>query len=87
MIVEISEELKILDLKELAKNCPYPTLLIFGSKDKLNLSSMKNLYILSKDSQLHIMSDGLHILNKTKPKEFVKKGKKFPWIAEVSLIK
>ena len=78
MIVEISEELKILDLKELAKNCPYPTLLIFGSKDKLNLSSMKNLYILSKDSQLHIMSDGLHILNKTKPKESVKKGKKFP---------
>ncbi len=39
LMVGVSEELKTLDLREIAKNCPYPTLLICGSQDKPNLSS------------------------------------------------
>ena len=56
-MVGVSEELKILDLREIARNCPYPSLLICGSKDmiliehscknsskdKPNLSSMKDI--------------------------------------------
>jgi len=40
LMVRVSEELKTLDLREIAKNCPYPTLLICGSQDKPNLSSI-----------------------------------------------
>ena len=77
LMVGVSEELKTLDLTAIAGTCPYPTLLICGSKDKPNLSSMKNLHILLKDSQFQIISDGPHVLNKVKPKEFVEKTRSF----------
>ena len=76
-IIGISKELKTLDLTAIAGTCPYPTLLICGSKDKPNLSSMKNLHILLKDSQFQIISDGPHVLNKVKPKEFVENTRSF----------
>lgn len=77
LMVRVSEELKTLDLREIAKNCPYPTLLICGSKDKPNLSSMRSLHKLISESQFQIIPDGPHVLNKEKPKEFVEKTRSF----------
>ena len=77
LMVGISEELKTLDLREISKTCPYPTLLICGSKDKPNLSSMKALHRLLTNSQFQIIPDGPHVLNKEKPKEFVEKTRSF----------
>ena len=70
LMVGVSEELKILDLREIAKNCPYPTLLICGSQDKPNLSSMKAIQELMSNSQFQIIPDGPHVLNRAKPKEW-----------------
>ena len=77
LMVGVSEELKTLDLREIAKNCPYPTLLICGSQDKPNLSSMKALHRLLTNSQFQIIPDGPHVLNKAKPKEFVEITRSF----------
>ena len=76
-MVGVSEELKILDLTDIAEICPYPTLLICGSKDKPNLSSMRSLHKLISESQFQIIPDGPHVLNKEKPKEFVEKTRSF----------
>ena len=70
LMVGVSEELKTLDLREIARNCPYPSLLICGSQDKPNLSSMKSIHELMPDSQFEIIPDGPHVLNRAKPKEF-----------------
>ena len=70
LLVGVSEELKTLDLREIAKNCPYPTLLICGSQDKPNLTSMKAIQELMPNSQFQIIPDGPHVLNRAKPKEF-----------------
>ena len=77
LMVGVSEELKTLDLTDIAGICPYPTLLICGSKDKPNLSSMKALHRLLTNSQFQIIPDGPHVLNKEKPKEFVEKIRSF----------
>ena len=77
LMVGVSEELKTLDLTAIAGTCPYPTLLICGSKDKPNLSSMKALHRLLTNSQFQIIPDGPHVLNKEKPKEFVEKIRSF----------
>ncbi|WP_084342096.1 alpha/beta fold hydrolase [Streptococcus pneumoniae] len=73
LMVGVSEELKTLDLTDIAGTCSYPT----GSKDKPNLSSMKALHRLLTDSQFQIIPDGPHVLNKAKPKEFVEKTRSF----------
>ena len=77
LMVGVSEELKTLDLTDIAGTCSYPTLLICGSKDKPNLSSMKALHRLLTNSQFQIIPDGPHVLNKEKPKEFVEKLRSF----------
>ena len=77
LMVGVSEELKTLDLTSISGTCPYPTLLICGSKDKPNLSSMKALHRLLTNSQFQIIPDGPHVLNKEKPKEFVEKLRSF----------
>ena len=77
LLVGVSEELKTLDLIAIAGTCPYPTLLICGSKDKPNLSSMRSLHKLISESQFQIIPDGPHVLNKEKPKEFVEKTRSF----------
>ncbi len=77
LLVGVSEELKILDLRQIAKNCPYPTLLICGSQDKPNLSSMKAIQELMPNSQFQIIPDGPHVLNRAKPKEFVENTRSF----------
>lgn len=77
LMVGVSEELKTLDLTDIAGTCSYPTLLICGGKDKPNLSSMKALHRLLTDSQFQIIPDGPHVLNKAKPKEFVEKTRSF----------
>ena len=77
LMVGVSEELKTLDLREIARHCPYPTLLICGSKDKPNLSSMRSLHKLISESQFQIIPDGPHVLNKEKPKEFVENTRSF----------
>lgn len=77
LMVGVSEELKTLDLTDIAGTCPYPTLLICGIKDKLNLSSMRSLHKLISESQFQIIPDGPHVLNKAKPKEFVEKTRSF----------
>ncbi|CIY51088.1 putative alpha/beta superfamily hydrolase [Streptococcus pneumoniae] len=77
LMIGVSEELKTLDLTDIAGICPYPTLLICGSKDRPNLSSMKALHRLLTDSQFQIIPDGPHVLNKAKPKEFVEKTRSF----------
>ena len=77
LLVGVSEELKTLDLTPIAGNCSYPTLLICGSKDKPNLSSMRSLHKLISESQFQIIPDGPHVLNKEKPKEFVEKTRSF----------
>ncbi|MGI2823108.1 phospholipase/Carboxylesterase family protein [Streptococcus mitis] len=69
-MVGVSEELKTLDLTDISRTCPYPTLLICGSKDKPNLSSMRSLHKLISESQFQIIPDGPHVLNRAKPKEF-----------------
>ena len=70
LMVGVSEELKTLDLTDISRTCPYPTLLICGSKDKPNLSSMKAIQELMPNSQFQIIPDGPHVLNRAKPKEF-----------------
>lgn len=77
LMVGVSEELKTLDLREIAKNCPYPTLLICGSQDKPNLSSMKAIQELMPNSQFQIIPDGPHVLNRAKPKEFAEITRSF----------
>ena len=77
LMVGVSEELKTLDLTKIAQNCYYPTLLICGSQDKPNLSSMRGLHQLISDSKLQIIPDGPHTLNTDKPKEFVEKTRSF----------
>ena len=77
IMVGVSEELKTLDLRENAKNCPYPSLLICGSQDKPNLSSMKSIHELMPDSQFETIPDGPHVLNKAKPKEFAELTRSF----------
>ena len=69
-MVGVSEELKTLDLTDISRTCPYPTLLICGSQDKPNLSSMKAIQELMPNSQFQIIPDGPHVLNRAKPKEF-----------------
>ena len=77
LMVGVSEELKTLDLREIARNCPYPSLLICGSQDKPNLSSMKGLHELMPDSQFEIIPNGSHVLNKAKAKEFAELTRSF----------
>ena len=77
LMVGVSEELKTLDLREIARNCPYPSLLICGSQDKPNLSSMKAIQELMPDSQFQIIPDGPHVLNRAKPKEFAEITRSF----------
>ena len=77
LMVGVSEELKTLDLREIAKNCPYPTLLICGSQDKPNLSSMKAIQELMPNSQFQIIPDGPHVLNRARPKEFAEITRSF----------
>ena len=77
LMVGVSEELKTLDLREIARNCPYPTMLICGSQDKPNLKSMKGLQQLMPDSQFQIIPDGSHVLNRAKPKEFAEITRSF----------
>ena len=77
LMVGVSEELKTLDLREIARNCPYPSLLICGSQDKPNLSSMKAIKELMPNSQFQIISEGPHVLNRAKPKEFAEITRSF----------
>ena len=77
LMVGVSEELKTLDLREIARNCPYPSLLICGSQDKPNLSSMKAIQELMPNSQFQIISEGPHVLNRAKPKEFAEITRSF----------
>ena len=77
LMVGVSEELKTLDLTDISRTCSYPTLLICGSKDKPNLSSMRSLHKLISESQFQIIPDGPHVLNKEKPKEFVENTRSF----------
>ena len=77
LLVGVSEELKTLDLREIARNCPYPSLLICGSQDKPNLSSMKAIQELMPNSQFQIISEGPHVLNRAKPKEFAEITRSF----------
>ena len=77
LMVGVSEELKTLDLTDISRTCPYPTLLICGSKDKPNLSSMKTIQELMPNSQFQIIPDGPHILNRAKPKEFAEITRSF----------
>ena len=77
LMVGVSEELKTLDLTDISRTCPYPTLLICGSKDKPNLSSMRSLHKLISESQFQIIPDGPHVLNEAKPKEFAEQIKPF----------
>ena len=77
LMVGVSEELKTLDLTDIAGICPYPTLLICGSKDKPNLSSMRSIHKLISESQFQIIPDGPHVLNKEKPKEFAEITRSF----------
>ena len=77
LMVGVSEELKTLDLTDISRTCPYPTLLICGSKDKPYLNSMRSLHKLISESQFQIIPDGPHVLNKAKPKEFAEQIKPF----------
>ena len=77
LMVGVSEELKTLDLTQIAQNCHYPSLLICGSKDLPNLISMRKLYQLLPQTQFQIIPDGPHTLNTAKPKEFAEKTKSF----------
>ena len=77
LMVGVSEELKTLDLREIARNCPYPTMLICGSQDKPNLKSMKGLQQLMPEAQFQIIPNGPHILNRAKPEEFAEITRSF----------
>lgn len=77
LLVGVSEELKTLDLTDIARHCPYPTLLICGSEDKPNLKSMKRLHQLIPEAQFQIIPNGPHVLNSHNPKEFAEKVRRF----------
>ena len=76
-MVGVSEEMKTLDLTQIAQNCHYPSLLICGSKDLPNLISMRKLYQLLPQARFQIIPDGPHTLNTDKPKEFAEKTRSF----------
>ena len=77
LLVGVSEELKTLDLTDIAQHCPYSTLLICGSEDKPNLKSMKSLHQLMPEAQLQIIPNGPHVLNSHNPEEFAEKVRRF----------
>ena len=77
LLVGVSEELKTLDLTDIAQHCPYPTLLICGSEDKPNLKSMKSLHQLMPEAQLQIIPNGPHVSNSHNPEEFAEKVRRF----------
>ena len=77
LLVGVSEELKKLDLTDIAQHCPYPTLLICGSEDKPNLKSMKRLHQLMPEAQFQIIPNGPHVLNRHNPEEFAEKVRRF----------
>jgi len=58
--VNLTKELTKINLK---------TLVVCGSKDKLNLKSSKDINYLIKDSRLEIIKNGQHELNKSNPNE------------------
>lgn len=76
-MVGVSEEMKTLDLTQIAQNCHYPSLLICGSKDLPNLISMRKLYQLLPQARFQIIHDGPHTRILIKPKEFAEKTRSF----------
>lgn len=77
LLVGVSEELKTLDLTDIAQHCTYPTLLICGSEDKPNLKSMRRLHQLMPKVQFQIIPNGPHVLNSHNPEEFAEKVRCF----------
>ncbi|MBO0476789.1 hypothetical protein DOK76_06890 [Vagococcus sp. DIV0080] len=61
-----------LDLEEDLSKITLPTLIICGEKDKINLKSSKQMSQLIKESELQIVLNGGHELNKDKPLELSK---------------
>ncbi len=61
-----------LNLEEDLSKIPLPALIICGEKDKINLKSSKQMSQLIKESELQIVLNGGHELNKDKPLELSK---------------
>lgn len=73
-----------LDLEEELSEIILPTLIICGEKDKINLKSSKQMSQLIKESELQIVLNGGHELNKDKPLELSKLINNFMGLVEGS---
>lgn len=71
-LIELVNSIRYLKLKEDLSKVTIPSLIMCGSKDRVNLSAAKNLSLLMNPSTLKIIPNGGHELNREQPKEFAK---------------
>lgn len=71
-IIELVHSLRYLKLKDELSKVTIPSLIICGSKDRINLSASKQLSKIMNQSSLKIISKGGHELNREQPGEFAK---------------
>lgn len=64
--------IRYLNLKEDLSKATIPSLIMCGSKDRVNLSAARELSRLMNPSTLKIIPNGGHELNREQPKEFAK---------------
>ena len=69
-LIEVVNSMRLLKLKEDLSKVTIPSLIMCGSKDRVNLSASKKLSLIMKQSTLKIISNGGHELNREQPKEF-----------------
>ena len=76
-LIELVNSMKSLNLKEEIHTVTIPTLILCGSKDRVNLSAAKELSSIMGNATLKIISNGSHELNRDRPKEFAKALEEF----------
>ncbi|WP_346217019.1 alpha/beta hydrolase [Caldifermentibacillus hisashii] len=71
-IIELVHSLRYLKLKDELSKVTIPSLIICGSKDRINLSASKQLSKIMNQSSLKIIPNGGHELNREQPGEYAK---------------
>lgn len=70
-IIHLIDSINQIDLTEDLKEIHLPTLVVCGSKDKINLKSSKEINHSIAHSKLRMIENGQHEVNKSHPKELV----------------
>ncbi|OZI10944.1 alpha/beta hydrolase [Bacillaceae bacterium SAS-127] len=71
-VIELVNSMRQLKLKEDLSKVTIPSLIMCGSKDRVNLPATKELSLIMNQSTLKIISHGGHELNREQPREFAK---------------